>query len=362
MEMELHRLMASAEDEVSIKDGPGEGTWSVFAEKVVEQRDELQREVARQAKEIEKLARLTGSERLRCARAVKAVGERFGGLKATPTLRAIFSALDDALRSIESGDRGSEVMGDEDASCLGDGTVTNLDAPDGSDRPGYDEARRRVRRYISRLGVADCDDVFDALDGAVERIERDASEAEAEAEELRELVARQADILTGVANALRGDPGPLASHGHADLAERAAAVVAERDAAVGLLAEVWHEIATGRPPPVSDRTAWLAQVGDVVGAASYCAALDAARDALTREMDELRDAARAYLAALRHLDDVQAKVRRERDALRDAVRAYLAARDGWELSRVLGSTAARVTLDALDAARARLAALVGDAP
>lgn len=138
--MELHRLMASAEDEVSIKDGPGEGTWSVFAEKVVEQRDELQREVARQAKEIERLARSASSERLRCARAVKAVGERFGGLKSTPTLRAIFSALDDALRSIESGDRGSGVMGDEDASCLGDGTVTNLDA--------LDAARERLAAIV----------------------------------------------------------------------------------------------------------------------------------------------------------------------------------------------------------------------
>jgi hypothetical protein len=46
---------------------------------------------------------------------------------------------------------------------------------------------------------------------------------------------------------------------------------------------------------VSDRTAWLAQVGDVVGAASYCAALDAARGTLTRE----RDATLADAAALR---------------------------------------------------------------
>lgn len=43
------------------------------------------------------------------------------------------------------------------------------------------------------------------------------------------LLARQHAILTGVADALRGDPGPLASHSHHDLAERAAAVVRERD-------------------------------------------------------------------------------------------------------------------------------------
>lgn len=32
---------------MSIKDGPGEGTWSVFAMKVVEERDALREEVAR---------------------------------------------------------------------------------------------------------------------------------------------------------------------------------------------------------------------------------------------------------------------------------------------------------------------------
>ena len=48
-----------------------------------------------------------------------------------------------------------------------------------------------------------------------------------EIDHLDALLARQHAILTGVANALRGDPGPLASHSHHDLAERAAAVVAE---------------------------------------------------------------------------------------------------------------------------------------
>ncbi|MGL5963428.1 MAG: hypothetical protein ACRCZ2_03380, partial [Fusobacteriaceae bacterium] len=48
----------------------------------------------------------------------------------------------------------------------------------------------------------------------------------AEVDYLDALLARQHAILTGVANALRGDPGPLASHSHHDLAERAAAVVA----------------------------------------------------------------------------------------------------------------------------------------
>jgi hypothetical protein len=55
----------------------------------------------------------------------------------------------------------------------------------------------------------------------------DADERQDEVDELHALLARQRAILTGVANALRGDPGPLASHSHHDLAERAAAVVAE---------------------------------------------------------------------------------------------------------------------------------------
>jgi hypothetical protein len=54
----------------------------------------------------------------------------------------------------------------------------------------------------------------------------------AELDELHALVARQSAILTGVANALRGPPGPLASHSHHDLAERAATVVRERDTAL----------------------------------------------------------------------------------------------------------------------------------
>lgn len=44
-------------------------------------------------------------------------------------------------------------------------------------------------------------------------------------DELRAQVDRQRAILTGVANALRGDPGPLAPHSHHDLAERATGLV-----------------------------------------------------------------------------------------------------------------------------------------
>jgi len=62
--------------------------------------------------------------------------------------------------------------------------------------------------------------------------------ARAELDELHALVAAQAAILTGVANALRGPPGLLASHSHHDLAERAAEMKRELDEArAALLAD-----------------------------------------------------------------------------------------------------------------------------
>lgn len=42
---------------MSIKDGPGEGTWSVFAQKVVEQRDDAREEAANLRKTIEGVSR-----------------------------------------------------------------------------------------------------------------------------------------------------------------------------------------------------------------------------------------------------------------------------------------------------------------
>ena len=40
---------------MSILDGPGEGTWSVFAQKVVEERDELRHKLAGEAAHIKSL-------------------------------------------------------------------------------------------------------------------------------------------------------------------------------------------------------------------------------------------------------------------------------------------------------------------
>lgn len=71
----------------------------------------------------------------------------------------------------------------------------------------------------------------------VDRLQRDADEHDA-------LLRRHSTILTGVANALRGEPPPLTQHSHHDLAELAAATVAERDAL--------REMLQGRTVPPTD--------------------------------------------------------------------------------------------------------------
>lgn len=53
--------------------------------------------------------------------------------------------------------------------------------------------------------------------------------AQAERDESDALRERMAGLLTGVANALKGDPGPLKMHDWSDLPTVAASVVAERD-------------------------------------------------------------------------------------------------------------------------------------
>lgn len=50
------------------------------------------------------------------------------------------------------------------------------------------------------------------------------AELEAEAEINHKLIGRQSDLLTGVANALRGEPDEMRLHSHHDLPERAAAL------------------------------------------------------------------------------------------------------------------------------------------
>lgn len=103
-------------------------------------------------------------------------------------------------------------------------------------------------------------------------------ETAAEVDYLDALLARQHAILTGVANALRGDPGPLASHSHHDLAERAAAAVAEIARLRALLEVAQTSLAaatSGRRVTACDEI-----------------------ERLQRERDALRDATREMLAAI----------------------------------------------------------------
>lgn len=166
----------------------------------------------------------------------------------------------------------------------------------------------------------------------------------AEVDYLDALLARQHAILTGVANALRGDPGPLASHSHHDLAERAAAVVALLEVAQTSLAAA----TSGRRVTACDEIERLQRENATLRAA-YASDLDGLRaevrervEATGRERDALRDAAREYLDA-RHRGLVLLL------AHLDADPADAAARDAASAGE------ARVT-----AARTRLAALVGD--
>lgn len=86
---------------------------------------------------------------------------------------------------------------------------------------------RKVQRLNERINLLVRDKTV--LLSKVESLEEDQAESDA----LRE---RMAELLTGVAKALKGEPGPLAMHDWSDLPAVAAAVVAERDAALERLA------------------------------------------------------------------------------------------------------------------------------
>ncbi len=130
---------------------------------------------------------------------------------------------------------------------------------DGSDPRDQGEALARRLHAEREAVVAELDRTRDEVDA------------------LESLVARQADILTGVANALRGEPAPLASHGHHDLAERAAAMVA-------LLA-------------VTQSSLEAASSGRRVTACDDIERLQRERDAAECERDALYDTAREWARA-----------------------------------------------------------------
>ena len=120
-----------------------------------------------------------------------------------------------------------------------------------------------------------------------------------EVDYLDALLSRQHAILTGVANALRGDPGPIASHSHHDLAERAAAMVA----VLAVTQSSLEAARTGERITVVDEIERLQREIATLRAAS-AQDLDGLRAELRRADDErqtwrdLRDAARECLDAL----------------------------------------------------------------
>jgi hypothetical protein len=148
-----------------------------------------------------------------------------------------------------------------------------------------------------------------------------------EVDYLDALLSRQSAILTGVADALRGDPGPLASHSHHDLAERAAAVVAELDALRAVRMEPMTPTALDAACAAEDRACVDDPLLDATDGAhpAWWRGHDRAAEMLTAQRDAaLADAARARAAYARDLDGLRAEVRRaddERAAWRERVEA-----------------------------------------
>lgn len=68
-----------------------------------------------------------------------------------------------------------------------------------------------------------------ALVAERDEYKREAAAQLQEMEDMHTLIMRQGDLLTGVVNAIRGEPAELCRHSHHNAPELAANVVAERD-------------------------------------------------------------------------------------------------------------------------------------
>ncbi len=168
-----------------------------------------------------------------------------------------------------------------------------------------------------------------------------------EVDALESLVARQRDILTGVANALRGDPGPLASHSHHDLAERAAQIVATVGDPAAVRMEPMTPSALDAACAAEDRATADEPLLDGTDGAhpAWWRGHDRAAEMLSAQ----RDAARADAAALR-------SAAREYLALRDAVAAH------QTMARLFTDYAEFVSaIDKLTVARDALRSVIGGA-
>jgi len=147
-----------------------------------------------------------------------------------------------------------------------------------------------------------------------------------EVDELHAILSRQRAILTGVANALRGDPGPLASHSHHDLAERAAAVVAEIATLRAVRLEPMTPTALDAAVAAEDRATADEPLLDGTDGAhpAWWRGHDRAAEMLTAQRDAaVADAARVRAAYASDLAGLRAEVRRADDE-RDVRRAEAA--------------------------------------
>ena len=199
-------------------------------------------------------------------------------------------------------------------------------------------------------------------------LDADGSDPRAEIDHLDELLSRQHAILTGVANALRGDPGPLASHSHHDLAERAAAMVAEIATLRAVRLEPMTPAALDAAVAAEDRATADEPLLDGTDGAhpAWWRKHDRAAEMLTAQRDAaVADAARVRAAYAIDLAGLRAEVRRADDeraawrGLRDAARGMLTALEApapvWDADESEHDEhAARLTV-ALDAVRAMLA-------
>lgn len=166
-----------------------------------------------------------------------------------------------------------------------------------------DEIKRRVRIALSRMGVADCDDVCDALDGAVDEMERREREAVDEANELRRERDEARARCRHAAQALIGEMGADGPLDVDEVAERAATVLRQLREEVERLRAIDREHCE-RLPRVR------------AAAREACAAL--CEDAAGAEVS-MGDAERA------EGDDVHADVRMTRaSALRQMARVFRA--------------------------------------
>jgi len=92
------------------------------------------------------------------------------------------------------------------------------------------------------------------IDEAVDGIAHVWGEDPADRDDSYDIIWRQGQLLTAAVNAIKGEPPPLVSWSHHDVAELAATIKAERDDALSRLRLAEARVAELERGPVSDKT------------------------------------------------------------------------------------------------------------